>query len=531
MKKKCLLAAMAVGVFCLPVYAQADMTLEKIALVLDADWIDGTNLLCVEGCSNEGNSGYGIMSIDGTMLTDMTYTYSLSYENGYILAALTDDSIDCRGVLTLTGEELIPCEYTYADILGRHWGLGYMLTESDASQYDFTMGSWFSSDSDTYLLIDTVDVYYIEDDTAFVVATLTRDQFMDAEAVGKYVNIQNRTSGIITAYDSTFTAVETELGSIYSEQEDAAEITDYYENGQYGLKDAEGNIILEPSYYTIYSFYNGYAMVSDGNLYGLIDTQGNEILPVAYEDILSSYYMPMGEEDSTSGYNAMGYFAIEQEGKLTFVSEGGTVTCGPTYAVENMDLNGASATITDMDGQKLLIAADGTETVLEGYASVYPLSYTSGMLYKVADSDYDYGVIDWHGNEILPCEYSGIEVSGDGSYLLADIDYHDSEIYRISYDTSSDSTENVDANMDENADAADTDPVFLLESAVTLLDSDPEANRSAAKSLLESAVRTLAETNADAAGLVNSAVQLIDVETFDVNSVRILVSSAKSLIG
>ncbi|MCD7842488.1 MAG: hypothetical protein LUG56_08490 [Lachnospiraceae bacterium] len=60
-----------------------------------------------------------------------------------------------------------------------------------------------------------------------------------------------------------------------------------------------------------------------------------------------------------------------------------------------------------------------------------------------------------------------------------------SEIYRISYDTNSDSTENVDANMDENADAADTDPAFLLESAATLLDSDPEANRSAAKVCLK----------------------------------------------
>ncbi|MCC8065744.1 MAG: WG repeat-containing protein, partial [Clostridiales bacterium] len=446
MKREFLLMGLAVTLFCMPVFAKADTTLTEVAAVQDADWIDGTNLLSVEG-----DSGYGIMEIDGTMLTDMIYTYSFSYDYGYISAIVAGDSWDCRGVLNLAGEEVVPCQYTYADILNNHWALGYMLTEADASQYDFTMTNWFSSDSDTYLLINTVDVYYMEDHTASVVATLTRDQFMDAYAAGKYINIQDRSTTSITAYDSSFTAVATDLSSIYAEQEDASDIVEYYENGQYGLKDASGNIIMEPSYYTIYSFYGGYAMVSDGELYGLIDEQGNEVLPVAYEDVLTNYYSPEDEDGNTSGYNAFGYFAAEQDGKLVFVTEGGTVVSGPAYAVDNVDLKGASATLTDMEGNELLISADGIETSLDGYSYVYALYNTSGMLYEVEDSDYNYGVIDWHGNEVLPCAYKGVDVSGDGNYLLADLDYDNSVIYQISYDV----TVAMDASS-EMADDAET---------------------------------------------------------------------------
>ena len=53
------------------------------------------------------------------------------------------------------------------------------------------------------------------------------------------------------------------------------------------------------------------------------------------------------------------------------------------------------------------------------------------MFYRVNTEDYDYGMIDWHGNVVLPAQYTSIDASGDGLYVLADVDYETQELYEV----------------------------------------------------------------------------------------------------
>ena len=64
------------------------------------------------------------------------------------------------------------------------------------------------------------------------------------------------------------------LGTVkYSFDSDYAtpDYTTYRENGRYGIKDAAGNIVMEPSYSSIDAFYGDYATVYNGEKYGLIN--------------------------------------------------------------------------------------------------------------------------------------------------------------------------------------------------------------------------------------------------------------------
>lgn len=422
MRKKLLYIGVISSMLCLPLVANAETTLTKTNSLQYSHWISDTNLLCVEG-----DSGYGIATMDGTLLTESIYTRSFNYSKGYICGAEKSDDLHNQGVFALDGTIVIPFEYADIKALNEHWFLGIVVEKSTADQYDYT--SW-SSNND-YYLIKTVDVYYLEDGKGTKVSSLTRDHYIDSYAFGPYINIQDRTTNVISTYDAQFTQVATDLKYIFSESVEIGGLSTFRFNGQYGLQDAEGNEVMPASYSIIYDFYRGYAEVSTEVKTGLIDEEGTLIVPTEYDDIELSYYLP-SSPTSSSGYNANGYFAVVQDGKLGFVDETGTLTCAPKYSENVLELTGASAVLTDLEGNTIIVAADGVETMIEGYERVSAMYYGSGMYYTVRNADYQYGMIDWHGNEILPCQYDDISLSGDGKYVMATTNY-DNDIYQIVY--------------------------------------------------------------------------------------------------
>lgn len=445
-KKGVVAAAVGAVLACMPITAMADVSLESLGTLEDTEWVSGTNLL-----RTEGSAGYGLQTIDGTAVTEQIYGMSMYCENGYITVYTAEGGLNSEGLLSQEGKELMPLQYGDVDVLSDSWALGLVLAEATADQYDYT-SLW---GDEAYYLIQTVDVYHIADGEAACLASLSRDQYMDASAAGKYINIQDRSTSTVSTYDAEFNQVATDV-SLYDVPEDAKELTTFRDNGQTGLMDAEGNVIMEASFYTIYDFNGDYARVSDGEKTGLIDKQGNVILPAEYDDVDSSYYAPMNEEGDTVGYNCYGYFAVEKDGKLGYVDESGAVTCEPKYSADAADNYGASATIVDLEGNTILLAADGTENVLEGYDSIYALNYGSGMFYQVRDEDYNCGMIDWHGNVLLPCEYSGIELSGDGNYVLAESreNYGSSELYQIVFSGTDAAADGAEADTEAATEAA-----------------------------------------------------------------------------
>ena len=514
--------------------AYAGTTLETIGTVDFADdWIDGTNLL--EKQDSSGN--YGIADMNGTVLTANSYG-RIGYHTGYGFITVTvdaSDEINGTGVVNLKGEEIVPCTYGEVDFENEHWISAIVLKSATADQYDYE--SWFS---DNYYLIDHVDFYYVDDDgAASKVSSLNRDVYKDCKAYGRFINIESRADGSVTAYDGTWSAVEAPepIDSLYDEAPGASEeIVSYYENGQYGLKDAAGNVIIGPTYGYISTFEGDYAEVTNrlesGDVKGLIDKTGAAVVPVEYEEIERAYYAPASAENGYSryAYNNFGYFAVVKDSKLGYVDAAGNVTCDFTIAKDNCDNCGASATYTDMGGALHILAADGTDTDVSQYNDVDAMYGGSGMYYRVSDADYNYGVIDWHGDVIAEVKYNSIDLSGDGQYLLLQTDYNaPCELVKMTYTPDAGA-----APAAEEAPAAEADlssVAALIDSAVTLASSDAGANKDAIISVLNKASEALDGSNPEIKAVIDSALALMQSDSIDGAAVASVLNGAKALLG
>lgn len=410
MKKLALLLVFILLMGC----AQADVNLVKT--FTDVDWINGTNLLRVNG-----ENGYYIADIDGNALSEDIFSNSFSCTNGIVTAYIRDDGFNTQGALHTDGSAAIPFQYGDIKVLSNEWAIGYVLTEATSDNFDYK--SWSGN---SYYLIDYVDIYNLVSGASL---SLPRTNFLSASATGHSLNIEDRASGKVSAYDANFALLGTDLSSVYSDVYGMYDVVDFYEDGLYGLMDGNGNVILPPTYDTIYSFYGDYAKVEMNGKYGVIDRSGALIIPAEYDDFDTSFYLPESENGGSS-LSAGGYFCMEKDGKLGYVNQDG-VSCEPKYSVDIMENNGASASFTDLEGVFNIMAADGVITPITGYGSVNCLYYGGGFYYSVYDADYNEGLIDWHGNVIFPCEYTDITLSGDGRYLLAQIDYETVEMYTL----------------------------------------------------------------------------------------------------
>lgn len=516
--------------------ALADCTLTELRTLEDADWISDSCLLRVPE-----KDGYHVYDIDGRALTEDAYTSGLSYKYGYVTGSLANDDLNACGLFDTAGQVIMPYQYADIKVLSRDWALGFVLVEATADNYDYT--SWGSNSS--YYLIDTVDVYNLS--KGVKAGTFPRANFKDADVVNNVINIEDRASGVVTCYDADFNALGT-VDYTWDDTYAAAELAKFRENGQYGLKDAEGNVVMPASFYTIYDFYGDYAAVSTGEKEGLIDRQGNVVIPAEYDDIKRGYYGPYDPATDTDSYNAAGYFAVVKDDKLGFVDAQGNVTCEPKYSEKIMELYGASATYTDMEGITHILSADGVDFTVNGYEKLYCLDGSAGLLFRVNDADYNYGVIDWHGSVVLDCVYDSVDLSGDGRYLLARTDYKSPyTLYQVDYAAAqpaqtaqaAEPAQTAEAELDSetpafveptpSAQAASSDAKALVSSIVTLLEADASANKLTITTLLDSML-TLTE-DASAQAIITSARTLIETDAAaNASAVVTLLRSVEALL-
>lgn len=516
MKK--MLRVLLIAMLCLMMALPAGATATQISAKIDADrFIANTNLMRVSG-----KEGYGLMTMDGTMITDTIYS-NLTFDNGYITAAQTTlEGINTFGVMSMDGQVIVPFEYNILKV-SRDFCVAVALEDATAASHDYE-----SYSGEAFYNVGSVGIYHLP--TATKIATLTRDQYLDHKFVNGYINIQDRTTGVITTYDETFTALGT-VEKLYDDDFAPARYQTYRENGQYGVKDAAGNIIMPPSYQNAYysESYNAIE-ISTGEASGLVDLNGKLLVAPEFDSFKPSYNLPATEETNyrTSGYKFLGkYFCAVKDGKMCFVDIDGNITFGPKYSKDIVEVHGASLTLQDLEGNTIIVAADGVETTVTGYERVTAMSNTSGYYFRVTNADGKYGLIDWHGVEVMPCEFGLPSISNDGRYIIASKDYKNNELYELTYPEAPAAEQPaaeepaVDAAPVVEAPAADAAPavdapaatgtnaaaVQLINSAITLLNSDAATNGATAVSLLTSASTLIAD--ASAAGLVTSASTLI----------------------
>ena len=538
------------------------------------DFVEGTNLLRMRM-----KNGYALCDLNGQALTQEGYD-SFRFDEGYIIAKLYSDQINRCGLLALDGSIVLPMTYGDVEMVGENWAIGYTLKDATADHFDYE--TW--GDPAKYYLIDKVDVYFLPEKK--LAGTLGRENFSDANDAGYNINIENRATGKAVCYDKDMNIVGEDLYSVYSDDYAVYDVQSFYENRRYGLKDAQGNVILKPTYDLIYSFYGDMAKVETAGKYGVIDKTGKELLAPAYDDIVSSYQGESAVNPDSTTLGIYDYYGVEIDGKFAYVNGAGEMTFQPKYAESVVDNQGVSATLEDMEGKFHILAADGVETVVEGYQRVSSLYFSGGMMLRVTNKDYDYGVIDWHGAQILPCEYDDIALSGDGKYLLAqknnktviyavstdlDASDNDASVSVAALETAPVPAKQESAGAQSNvksgkaaaknaakgkgsaaeataqpAPAATEEPIaqtqpdapqensaviVLLDNAVMLLNADPVGSGAAAKGLIVSAATLLAGVNDAAVGMLNSAAMLLDVDAAaNAVSVITLINTAKTML-
>lgn len=418
-----------------------EITMKKLALVLVLILIMGcacaepVKLSSLEEVNSmlyanlvyvRGNNGYYLMDFNGNQLTEDIYSSNFRYRSGLVMTYLAQgEGINRRGALHEDGSVAIPFQYGDVQVLNSHWAYGVTLVEATRDNYDYEVTS---GDETKVYLINTVDIYSW--DTGKM-QTLTRDAFLEAYANSSYINICDRSTGKVTTYDANFNALgQVENDSIYSDEFATFKFNKFYEDGKYGAKDENGNVIVEPIYpYLFWPKHGDFVVIENADdEKGLMDTQGNVIIEPQFDEIEFMRYMPYTMDSS---YSYGGYVQFIEDGKRGFATSAG-ITCEAKYSTEILKNNGVSCSFTDMEGNYNIMAADGVITTITGYESVEPASYAGGFYYIVSGENYTRGLIDWHGNVVFPCEYKKIEFSGDGQYVLVSSEsYGDIDVYTL----------------------------------------------------------------------------------------------------
>ena len=534
---------------------EGDPVLTPVKEVPGEKFAYGTNLIIVE--NEDGKAA--LADLNGKLLTDYHYKKYFDYKEGFPIGEEATDTEKLCGVLTKDGMEIIPCQYPVIKVLNENWIVAYLLndggTEDNYDFQDYECG---------YYLIDQAVIYHVGAEELSHV-TLTRDQLEELVAEEDYLNVKDRSTGQITTYDGSFTAVAT-ADRIYDfKQFSAGDVLIKQ------LKDTTGYDVSGSE------FPDGYELIWDYSrdpyTAGIVDMSGTIILPPVFDKVRGYY-----PEDGSTHYWANGYFCVSNDGKIGYVKEGGEFTCQTDIDVDSFENNGMSGTGQYKDEETwYIVAADGTITKV---GNRRPSAVGMGLFWKAdPEEDYEDILIDWHGN-VLRDKVNSVSASGDGRYLIITEDYREPPVlYAVdgaekelkegegsqaaaseAKEASAEEAETGKApeaeeesgkapateektqeapEAEQEADKApedasgqeSDDPVaVILNSAIQLADEGLEDNQEAILGLLSSAQLLLGDDHSDAGNLVGSAVTLLSGGSLDAGSIRTLLMKAVELL-
>ena len=377
-----------------------------------------------------------VFNTKGDKLTPDLFT-ALSYI-GYDFFIGTDDKegVNTRAMVHVSGAQITEPVYGQLDAYNKHWFVAYVLSQAteDAHTYTRSKGEYFN--------VDRYDLYYVGDDYAPAqpIAALSPEEFASASVHGEYIAIEDK-SGSITLYDKTFQPCGLEMekttspvyglkdyfvinqatgetvGEGYISVREAGVsdglwliVTRYDFKGDKvsAIIDTAGNQITDLINYTIYTVTDHYAVVVKNKLRGLYSLDENRlIVPCEFSGITASSV-------SADKYVQNGYVGVEKDKMRGYWDvNAGELSCEIKYPVKEVTTIGCSSFWKKEEGVYVIAAADGVETEVQA-DEIYSKTRGNGYL-LVAKKGKLYGVIDWHGNEILPFEHSRLITITDDS--------------------------------------------------------------------------------------------------------------------
>ena len=454
MKKLSILLALLLALTTLGALAELATKAYEVTL---GDFLGDTDLMAFR---NEGFGMQGIVDASGNVLVPNEY-YDLSLKNpwGYIVAAKLDQ-LNGKGVIDATGKVLIPFEYAEFEVLSKDWVIAITLEESTKENYDYQ--ALFGGYGSGYYLI--VDRTFFNMKTGQAVGKVARNDFDSVNVFDGFLIIEDMQGGK-TVYDENFQPLGTARETYYpydivknGEQWEVrragdgqlvltspVEISSWERSdgllrttaaGKAGRMDMQGNVLIPAEYENLMVGDDGYARakLKRDEKMGLLDKAGKPLTEFKYDDIPPIYLRGISVGPDTVTFIS-GYAPVEVDGKIGFINEQGEETLAPTYAKDAVELNGNTLLFADATGKKTLVAADGvvTELPYKDVQRVY--NGANGRLYAVTDEAGKTGVIDWHGNILVPLgDHPGYDIKSDTANTLVTVKNRDTgklEVYKV----------------------------------------------------------------------------------------------------
>ena len=398
-----------------------------------------------------GEKGKQLFNAQGEAISEL-YDDMIQEKNVYRVHRSTGFGL----IDAVTGQELVPCQYGYAEPLGgfEDWYIGFNLEKADDKDYDFTD----FLNRNYHVKIVTTDVYHGNQ----VVATLTRDQFngetSSVQKKGSYIWIKaDRRKQTYTTYDGSFNKLRTvdttmEYETDYSKgktihvasgqeaftegctlaPEDVSvpyKVNNFSQNGV-DVLDLQGNVVLnfpEGTYDSVvnYNQYsNGYLVVQKNEKYGLVSlASGKEVIPC----VMDTYSF------ESEGFFAAGYQCVVEDGKVVVYNEQGE-------CVQKTEINPDETRVeVEADGLVLAVGEYGDYQLLSVTDGFFPGKYKEylirGRTIRVTDTEDHMFLMDVHGNVIQDlADYGYCEISGNGTTVIAkDAEHYKPHIAIITY--------------------------------------------------------------------------------------------------
>lgn len=226
--------------------------------------------------------------------------------------------------------------------------------------------------------------------------------------------LNEKNEEILTAYNK-IEAIR--LKNIASDLMYEKSVLKYSQDGKYGLINFEGKQITKPIYEELDSlpYKEGELLVKQNGKYGVINIKGNKLVNNEYEQIsVDGYYT------DENGYKYAGYIvSIKNEDgyRYGYLNSQGEKILDTEYN----ELSRVS-TIEDNNNAYLICAKNGQYGVSKSQKNILEneyqsITYDSTNKVFVVEKSKKYGIVDIEGKEIVPVQYSQIDITG--IYLYA----------------------------------------------------------------------------------------------------------------
>ena len=152
--------------------------------------------------------------------------------------------------------------------------------------------------------------------------------------------------GLILLLQNSVFANQTVTGSIQM-----SDVQVYSEDGKFGLKDLDGNIVVEPDYKKMIRLGNTSWIIQKRSKFGLMDSSGNYLIKPKYRHVARIFgkYVKLGNDNDYGLYNEEGQVIIPPEYSSIEPLFGEMFLTCKNYKYGIIDANGEVLLTNDFD--------------------------------------------------------------------------------------------------------------------------------------------------------------------------------------